>query len=1384
MTRILIIFIVYVGFAGNSVIAQYGPPPGSYGPPSHADGTMFQKLEMYGALGITHEIPQHDEDLFGHSIDVETGTLSFRVTDVHLPGNSNLEVAFRRSASSGDPRSKPHRVLGRYWQMDIPHIIYTVPKGHTGNPNRCTGNPFSSTNNNASGAGGMYLFTPNEGRRHISKVSQLSSFPSGLSVKKMSKDYWLVHCGINVQGGGGQGFWVSAPNGDKYKFDRMFRSDGVPLQPYSRASENLVFYPSEVRDVNGNWVRYDYNSVGPTRIYSNDGRRIDIGYDSTGESIRTVTANGRTWRYDGDNVNKITLPDGRYWTTSLYAMFYTHPGFDCSTAGTGRINGVVTVKHPDGVVAKYKLKAIRNANPTINQGVGYGKRCTGPGYPFSAWTYSLGVSERTHTLPDEEKRIWTYEYEEDPSQFKVPSNDTFLGKRTHVPKHTMIKRPIKRTVTDPEGNVTISHVYRGFDSLKGTITKVERFNAVNLITPIEIIEYEYKQNLTHYFPDYQLGPLIPFSFSVTNLQTKITTKRGNDSYITQNTYQTSLGSSSFGNGAPHTVKESSNVASGTRETVTTFSNSLRYKWILALPTRQTLNGKVFTDLAYDPKGRLKSTKRFGAPWATFTYHDTGYQAGNIASYKDALGRTTEFTSFKRGIPQTVTRADKKVIRRVVDNNGWVTRETNARRYYTSYTYDVMGRLTRIDKPSGWADTTISYSGLGSGIVKTVTNGSQRTTTSYNGMYEPTLVRNQALSGGGGNIYKKFDFDKLGRPVFESQASTSSYVIAGFTTRYDALGRVTQMRENVPPYATTNYTYLSQNRTRVTDPAGAHTVTAYQAYGAPATNEPKTITDPLGSVTSFTYNIYGQVTNLRQAGTQNGRNTSFVRKYYYDSRLRLCRKNSPEFGDEAMSYNDLDLIIMHSSGESRRSYCITPSSSKRTSYTYDVLNRPININYPGTTPDITKLYDENGNVEQVSRGSTVWTYSYNNIDMMRSEKLRIDGRTYATIYGYNPSGYLNSQSLPAGGGNINFDPDGFGRSTGLRKGSVHYVDNIAYHPTNVPSSATYGNGKRFSQTLDNRQLPYDIKVYGAGTQMHLRHRYDSRGNIKSIYNYAMSGQNRSFGYDANSRLVSASGPWGSGSFMYDSVGNMLNKRLGSRTVSLTYDSRNRLSRVADSDHRTRNFSYDTRGNVKNDGRNGFVYDWANQPYSISGNGLNEQHTYDGNLKRVKTVRDGKTSYSFYSSLTGNLTYLDEVTDNVKTHYLSGGGASIRLKNGVPEYMHLNHLGSAEVATSSSGSTLWRESYTPFGEKMFDPTANRNNVGYTGHVQDDKSGLTYMQARYYDPVIGRFYSNDPVGYTGEIDTFNRYSYVANNPYKYQDPNGESKRPIAPQVHPLVE
>ncbi|WP_241971656.1 RHS repeat-associated core domain-containing protein [Idiomarina fontislapidosi] len=104
-----------------------------------------------------------------------------------------------------------------------------------------------------------------------------------------------------------------------------------------------------------------------------------------------------------------------------------------------------------------------------------------------------------------------------------------------------------------------------------------------------------------------------------------------------------------------------------------------------------------------------------------------------------------------------------------------------------------------------------------------------------------------------------------------------------------------------------------------------------------------------------------------------------------------------------------------------------------------------------------------------------------------------------------------------------------------------------------------------------------------------------------------------------------------------------------------------------------------------------------------------------------------------------------------------------------YFHSDYLGSTAATSNASGTILSRQHYQPFGAGIETPD---NEVGYTGHKYDRDTGLVYMQARYYDPVIGRFYSNDPVGYTSAnpVMSFNRYLYVNNNPYKYTDPNGE--------------
>lgn len=108
-----------------------------------------------------------------------------------------------------------------------------------------------------------------------------------------------------------------------------------------------------------------------------------------------------------------------------------------------------------------------------------------------------------------------------------------------------------------------------------------------------------------------------------------------------------------------------------------------------------------------------------------------------------------------------------------------------------------------------------------------------------------------------------------------------------------------------------------------------------------------------------------------------------------------------------------------------------------------------------------------------------------------------------------------------------------------------------------------------------------------------------------------------------------------------------------------------------------------------------------------------------------------------------------------------------------YIHADALGSPVAATDTNGQQLWSEHYWPYGEQREKSVAAGSmDVAFGGHRLDKDTGLSYMGARYYDPLIGRFMGVDPQGFTeNNIFSFNQYAYANNNPYRYTDPNGES-------------
>ena len=106
-----------------------------------------------------------------------------------------------------------------------------------------------------------------------------------------------------------------------------------------------------------------------------------------------------------------------------------------------------------------------------------------------------------------------------------------------------------------------------------------------------------------------------------------------------------------------------------------------------------------------------------------------------------------------------------------------------------------------------------------------------------------------------------------------------------------------------------------------------------------------------------------------------------------------------------------------------------------------------------------------------------------------------------------------------------------------------------------------------------------------------------------------------------QLVTASGKWGAGSYTYDSLGNIrqknLEKKLGARTVNMSYNGLNRLSSYTDTAGPDKSLNYDSRGNVTQLGGLFFTYDYADQPSYISGTATGT-YKYDGNKKPPKTT----------------------------------------------------------------------------------------------------------------------------------------------------------------------
>ena len=122
----------------------------------------------------------------------------------------------------------------------------------------------------------------------------------------------------------------------------------------------------------------------------------------------------------------------------------------------------------------------------------------------------------------------------------------------------------------------------------------------------------------------------------------------------------------------------------------------------------------------------------------------------------------------------------------------------------------------------------------------------------------------------------------------------------------------------------------------------------------------------------------------------------------------------------------------------------------------------------------------------------------------------------------------------------------------------------------------------------------------------------------------------------------------------------------------------------------------------------------------------------------------------------------------------GGVIGRITGGT-SYMMLKNDHGDVVGLTANGEVKADYTYSAYGELIADGSNGINNpIRYAGEYTDEESGLIYLRARYYDPGLGRFISEDPIR-----DGANWYAYCAGNPVMFVDPSGNHQQKVYDEV-----
>lgn len=723
-------------------------------------------------------------------------------------------------------------------------------------------------------------------------------------------------------------------------------------------------------------------------------------------------------------------------------------------------------------------------------------------------------------------------------------------------------------------------------------------------------------------------------------------------------------------------------------------------------------------------------------------------------------------------------------------------DTDPDGFTTTYIYDAFGRIKTISNSNGQSSThTYAWGGLppsepfdagGCYYTGTVLNTGEKSYTIYDRLGREVKSSNNNFQNEWVHTGKWYN--NKGEII----GITKPYTGLAFQTianTFDNYGRLTQI---TAPEGNTTYSYLYENTSPL---VSTYTVTQTN----PASQQTKTITDRSGRKTQikdaannnliYNYHSNGNIKEVTSGST-------ILQTYTYDAFNRLKERWDPNYGIYKYTYDSYGQTLSQ-----------TDPKNQTYTFRYDAMGRMDKK----TGPEGDYIYNYNNNTGNNCGKMTLLTGPEGEINYVYGMGNKVLG------IGYSDNG-LTAQITGNALSNLQtktFSYDNYGR-----------LENQTHWPSNITLWYGYGSNSDLTQIVNNSNSVILYEKTGenaAGqTTSYLQSNPNSGYELTTDISYdpynLLNGQTSYDNYGNTHRAMT---------YKFEATTGNLEKRNDNKyglEETFTYDDLNRLTGIANTTNPTldMNMQFSTRGNIeeKTDVGGSLKYDPANRLSLIELNPslpsaipeAMQELTYTP-FDKVQTIDEGDYHTEFHYWPDGSRSMMATSNNNtgeqwykiyvpgVETKYdiMSGqkiagtyvtgpegnvvGMVTTDFSADADYFVLTDHLGSFTQIVHSDGYIEEEKSFDAWGRlrdpQSWEPYASNIDAGqpqqlfdrgYTGHEHLPYYGIINMNGRLYDPVMGRMFSPDVnVNGSDNLQGYNRYTYAANNPLIYTDPDG---------------